>query len=482
MTASPQAARKILVADDDAAIRTVLSHALRGAGYEVECTDNAATLYEWASAGAGDLVITDVKMPGASGLDLLPRLRARRPDLQVIVISAQNMLTTAVAASERGAMEFLPKPFDVDELLQTVGRAFTRRKSANVNAPEVDTAAAMDKSIVVGQSRAMQEVYRSVARLRDSDLTVLITGESGTGKEMIARALHVYSHRKSGPFIAINVAAIPHELIESELFGHEKGAFTGAVQRHMGRFEQAAGGTLFLDEIGDMPLAAQTRLLRVLQEGEFSTVGGSRPQRTNVRVIAASHHDLAASVKAGRFREDLYYRLNVIPLKIPPLRDRPEDIPALAQHFLAGSNKLLTPEAVALLQKQAWKGNIRELENAVKRLAALSSAPVIDADAVANVLPGRTNAVLPAESDDLAGILQAAIRRHFAGVDAADLARSGHIYDDIMALAEKPLLQEALRLTRGNQIRAAALLGLNRNTLRARLRALGIDVAKGGDK
>ena len=471
-----QTAAHILVADDDAAIRTVLTHALVGAGYQVACTDNAATLYQWADEGKGDLVITDVRMPGISGLDMLPRLRRRRPDMQVIVISAQNALATAVAANEGGALEFLPKPFDVDELLATVSATLARtapQKIQPLHGDADDIAQAMDKTFVLGQSRAMQDIYRSIARLRDSDLTVLITGESGTGKEVIARALHAYSRWKNGPFVAVNMAAIPRELIESELFGHEKGAFTGASQRHVGRFEQAQSGTLFLDEIGDMPMEAQTRLLRVLQEGEFNTVGGRRSIKTSLRIIAASHRDLAAAVKAGTFREDLYYRLNVIPLAMPPLRSRAEDIPALAQHFITPFGKTLSAQAVAFLRQYRWPGNIRELENIMKRLGALTSDTVVDVKSVKTLLSGAP--VLGGDSVNYAAQIAQAVQGYFAA--HGDSAR-GQVYDDILAMLEKPLFEEALAITRGNQIKAAALLGLNRNTLRSKLRQLGIDVPR----
>lgn len=470
---------KILVADDDAAIRTVLTHALTGVGYAVDSTDNAATLYRWAEEGKGDLVITDVRMPGISGLDMLPRLRARRPDMQVIVISAQNALATAVAAGEGGALDFLPKPFDVDELLATVSGALSRRDIQEaaplLGAP--DTAQAMDKTFVLGQSRAMQEIYRTIARLRDSDLTVLVTGESGTGKEVVARALHAYSRWKNGPFVAVNMAAIPRDLIESELFGHEKGAFTGASQRHVGRFEQAQGGTLFLDEIGDMPIEAQTRLLRVLQEGEFNTIGGRRSIKTSLRIIAASHRDLTAAVKAGSFREDLYYRLNVIPLRVPSLRERAEDIPALAQHFLSPFGKTLTPQAVTCLRQHRWPGNIREFENAMKRLGALTPESVIDVKMLESVLGDtRKPASGSSKAGDVATLMAGVVDSYFAA-SAID-AQQGGVYEELLCLLERPLFERALEQTRGNQIKAAALLGLNRNTLRSKLRQLGIGMPR----
>lgn len=459
------APKKILVADDDQSIRTVLRHALGGAGYDVECADNAVALYELAAAGKGDLVITDVRMPGISGLELIPRLRARRPDLQVIVISAQNVLTTAIAASERGALEFLPKPFDIDELLLMVHNALAKTPApANASLPGDDVAHAIDRNFVLGQSRAMQEIYRTVARLRESDLTVLITGESGTGKEVIARALHAYSRWKAGPFIAVNMAAIPRDLIESELFGHEKGAFTGATQRQIGRFEQAAGGTLFLDEIGDMPMEAQTRLLRVLQEGEFNTVGGRRPIKTSVRIVAASHRDLASLIREGRFRQDLFYRLNVVPLRIPPLRDRPDDIVPLCQHFLNGSGKVLSASAAKILSLHNWPGNIRELENMMKRAAVMTTRETVDEAMIADLLSGGDHTTI-ITSHDLSALIEASIApaHHF-----------GRVYEAVISAVEKPLLIKAMSLTNGNQIKAAALLGLNRNTLRTKLRALAI--------
>ena len=326
-------AGNILVADDDAAIRTVLNQALSRAGYEVRSTSNAATLWRWVSQGDGDLVITDVVMPDENAFDLLPRIKKLRPELPVIVMSAQNTFMTAIRASERGAYEYLPKPFDLKELIAIVGRALSEPEGTGRAAPSRTRA---DCSMpLVGRSPAMQDIYRVLARLMQTDLTVMITGESGTGKELVARALHDYGKRKNGPFVAINMAAIPRDLIESELFGHEKGAFTGAQTRSSGRFEQAEGGTLFLDEIGDMPMEAQTRLLRVLQQGEYTTVGGRTPIKTDVRIVAATNKDLRILIQQGLFREDLFFRLNVVPLRLPPLRERAEDVPDLVRHFFA---------------------------------------------------------------------------------------------------------------------------------------------------
>src|ERR1700750_2465877 len=378
-------AGSILVADDDTAIRTVLNQALSRAGYEVRLTGNAATLWRWVSQGEGDLVITDVVMPDENAFDLLPRIKKMRPNLPVIVMSAQNTFMTAIRASERGAYEYLPKPFDLKELIAIVGRALAEPKervASHVDEGEFESIP------LVGRSPAMQEIYRVLARLMQTDLTVMISGESGTGKELVARALHDYGKRRSGTFVAINMAAIPRDLIESELFGHEKGAFTGANARSTGRFEQAEGGTLFLDEIGDMPMEAQTRLLRVLQQGEYTTVGGRPPIRTDVRIIAATHRDLRQLIRQGLFREDLFYRLNVVPIRLPPLRERAEDIPALMRHFFAQAGneglpvKTVDQAAMERLKTYRWPGNVRELENLVRRWSALYSQEVIGVDAI----------------------------------------------------------------------------------------------------
>jgi len=476
-----QAQRTILIADDDRAIRTVLSQALGRSGYHVRATSSAATLWRWVEDGEGDLVITDVVMPDENGLDLVPRIRRVRPELRVVVMSAQSTFSTALKATQRGAFEYLPKPFDLKELLAVVGRALAAPHVAEANEGEEPE----ERLPLVGRSAAMQEIYRTVARLTTTDLTVMITGESGTGKELVARALHDYGRRRSGPFVAINMAAIPRELIESELFGHERGAFTGALNRGVGRFEQAAGGTLFLDEIGDMPAEAQTRLLRVLQEGEFTTVGGRQPIKANVRIVAATHRDLRQSIRSGMFREDLFYRLNVVPIRLPPLRERLEDIPLLARHFLERARaaglplKQLDPSAMDRLKQHAWPGNARELENLMRRLAALYPQESIGADAVAAEL---AEAALPAEEGPRAPeTLEQSVERHLAGFMSAH--RDGmpirDLYDRVLAEVERPLLKLALSATRGNQIKAAAMLGLNRNTLRKKLRELDLPVVRG---
>ena len=473
----------ILVADDDAAIRTVLNQALSRVGHQVRVTSNAATLWRWVSSGEGDLVITDVVMPDENIFDLLPRMRKSRPDLPVIVMSAQNTFMTAIRASEGGAYEYLPKPFDLTELLGIVSRALAepRRPSGDKIGDEQP-----ESMPLVGRSHAMQDIYRMLARMMQTDLTVMISGESGTGKELVARALHEYGRRRKGPFVAINMAAIPRDLIESELFGHEKGAFTGAQNRSTGRFEQAEGGTLFLDEIGDMPMEAQTRLLRVLQQGEYTTVGGRTPIKTDVRIVAATNKDLRTLINQGLFREDLYYRLNVVPLRLPALRERSEDIPDLVRHFFKQAEaeglqaKRVAAGGYDAMRRYPWPGNVRELENLIRRLAALYpqeeiSQEIIETELRTTDTPSApvSEAALP---DDLS-IGQAVehyLQRYFSGF-GGELPPPG-LYQRILAEVEYPLVLASMTATRGNQIRAAELLGLNRNTLRKKIRELGVNV------
>ncbi len=480
----PGAVPTILIADDDRSIRTVLTQALGRAGYQVRSTQTAATLWRWVEEGEGDLVITDVVMPDENGLDLVPRIRRLRPDLRVIVMSAQSTLLTAVKAAQRGAFEYLPKPFDLKELLAAVARAL----AAPLPLAERQTAASgesEERLPLIGRSPAMQEIYRTIARLTTTDLTTMIIGESGTGKELVARALHDYGRRRGGPFVAINMAAIPRELIESELFGHERGAFTGATSRSPGRFEQAAGGTLFLDEIGDMPPEAQTRLLRVLQEGEFTSVGGRQAIRANVRIIAATHRDLRQSIRQGLFREDLFYRLNVVPIRLPPLRERAEDIPELARHFLdraseqGMASKTLDEGARLALMAYRWPGNVRELENLMRRLAALYPQEVIGREVIESELVDAPAAT--PEPTAAAESLARAVERHIMHFLAAhrDGLAPSDIYDQVLAEVERPLIEMTLAATRGNQIKAAAMLGLNRNTLRKKIRDLDIQVLRG---
>ena len=478
----------VLIADDDRSIRTVLTQALGRSGYQVRSTGNAATLWRWVEDGEGDLVITDVVMPDENGLDLIPRIKKIRPDMRVIVMSAQSTLMTAVKAAQRGAFEYLPKPFDLQELIAVVGRALSVPTEHVMTPPEPRDAE--ERLPLIGRSPSMQEIYRTIARLTTADLTVMINGESGTGKELVARALHDYGKRRAGAFVAVNMAAIPRELIESELFGHERGAFTGATNRTQGRFEQANSGTLFLDEIGDMPPEAQTRLLRVLQEGEFTSVGGRQPIKANVRIIAATHRDLRNAIRLGQFREDLFYRLNVVPIRLPPLRERAEDIPLLARHFLDRARedglpmKTLDQSAMDRLKQHAWPGNVRELENLMRRLAALCPDETINGDVInaelAEAVPTPVSfADQPARTDP--ETLSRAVERHIREFLAAHddgMAITG-VYDKIIAEVERPLIRLTLAATRGNQIKAAAMLGLNRNTLRKKIRDLEIPVIRG---
>jgi len=475
-------AATILVCDDDSAIRTVLNQALGRAGYDVRTTGTAAGLWRWISAGEGNLVITDVVLPDESGFDLIPRIKRMRPELPILVMSAQNTLLTAITAAERGAFEYLPKPFDLKELTSVVSRALATPLAKRDTGLE----SAEERLPLIGRSPAMQEIYRVIARLTQTDLTVMIMGESGTGKELVARALHDYGKRRHGAFVAVNMAAIPKELVESELFGHERGAFTGATNRGVGRFEQAEGGTLFLDEIGDMPLEAQTRLLRVLQQGEYTMVGGRTPIKTDVRIIAATNRDLRQLISQGLFREDLYYRLNVVPLRLPPLRERVEDIPDLVRHFLRKAedeglpHKTLDNEALDLLRRHRWPGNVRELENLIRRLAVLQSGDAISAASVSAELkePAKTFA---ADSGEGPQSLSASVEQYLTQYFLAqgDRLPPPGVYDRIVQEVERPLISICLAATRGNQIRAAQLLGLNRNTLRKKIRDLGLEVIRG---
>ncbi len=486
----------ILLADDDTAIRTVLNQALSRAGYQIRSTGNVATLWNWIAQGEGDIVITDVVMPDGNAFDLLPRIRNMRPDLPVIVMSAQNTFLTAVKASERGAYEYLPKPFDLKDLISTVKRALTQRQNFPPNKIQGQDEEDLP---LIGRSPVMQDIYRSLARLMPTDLTVMISGESGTGKELVARALHDYGKRRHSPFIVANMAAIPKELIETELFGCEKGILTGVEGRSAGYFEQAEGGTLFLDEISDMPIEAQTRLLRVLQQGEYTTVGGYRSIKTNVRIIAATNKELRTLIQEGLFSEDLFFRLNVVPLRLPPLRERVEDIPDLMRHFFALaeqeglSRKQLDAGAMDRLKKHTWPGNVRELENMVRRLAALYPQDIITetnieselswlASSEANTIARRAESGFSAtqqrfpETIKLAEAVEIYLTNYFSSF--SDSLPPVGLYHRILREVEAPLLAATLAATNGNQIKAAELLGVNRNTLRKKLRELNLKTIK----
>jgi len=473
-------AGRVLVVDDDAAVRIVVAEALRQEGHDVAVastfTEGAAALERFRP----ELLITDVVLPDGDGLARLPELLDRHPGLPVIVLSAQNTLTTAIRATEQGAFDYLPKPFDIDELARAVaqGLARSRRQDAMPDADGPGEALPL-----IGRSPPMQAIYKTIARVIGNDLTVLILGESGTGKELVARAIHDLGPRRGKPFVAINMAAIPRELIEAELFGHERGAFTGATSRNAGRFEQARGGTLFLDEIGDMPTEAQTRLLRVLQSGEYSSVGGNRTARADVRIVAATHKDLEKLIAQQAFREDLYYRLNVVPITLPALRERPEDIAELARHFLDTaardglSRKTLSAEAVQRLIAYHWPGNVRELENLMRRLAALGRDEIITDRDIDSQLGGGGNAALRAgEAGSLAESVETQLARLFAAHDPA-LPPDG-LYARLLADLEQPMLRLTLAAVKGNQLRAAQLLGINRNTLRKKLAEYSIDAQR----
>ncbi|MBF0359049.1 MAG: nitrogen regulation protein NR(I) [Magnetococcales bacterium] len=485
--------KTILIADDDRSIRFVLETALTNAGFQVNAFEDGRDLLAVAAQGQGDLVITDVVMPSVSGLDLLKTINTTRPGLPVIVITAQSTLRNAVQAFERGAFEYISKPFDIVKIVDLVKQALSQEnkkaKPRHLSGMDSDRFGGF-----IGSSLAMQELFRTIGRLANSEMTVLIHGESGTGKELVARAVHAHSPRRKGPMTTINMAAIPKNLIESELFGHEKGAFTGAISRRTGHFERAKGGTLFLDEIGDMSMDAQTRLLRVIQDGTFTRVGGQDTLTTNVRIVAATHQDLPAAITEGRFREDLYYRLNVVPLYIPSLRARPEDIPLLADFFLAqvakktGERpKQFSVQAMEQLSAYSWPGNVRELENMVQRLMVLVSNDLIlpehlDLSMATNPSsedlsePLTMGVELGTEVDKVAGpeledLVIAAVDQHFRSPDARDIT---NLYDLIVNRVEVALITRVLQETHGNRVKAAGILGINRNTLRKKIQDHGL--------
>lgn len=465
-------AGNLLLVEDDSAIATVITAALEDEGFDIT---RCATIKERDALLAShsfDVMLTDVKLEDGDGLESLADVREAAPDMPVIVLSAQNTLDTAVRASDSDAFEYFPKPFDLDELVRAVCQAAGERADMS----DAPTQGAGDGMPLVGRSPAMQGVYRMITRVLRNDLTVLVTGESGTGKELVAEAIHQLGSRRTGPFVAVNTAAIPHDLIESELFGHEKGAFTGAVAQAIGKFEQANGGTLFLDEIGDMPAEAQTRLLRALQSGRIRRVGGRQEISVNVRIIAATNRDLAPMIEAGKFREDLFYRLNVVPIELPPLRERREDIDVLSQHFLAQAvedglpRRQLTPDAVECLERRNWRGNVRELRNVMYRLALMSREDMIDPTTLNEILGKEKPLALDPDADGDDGIGKALevwlVREE---------PPSGTVYASALAAFEKPLIEHALKRTGGNQLRAAKLLGINRNTLRKRIGELAIE-------
>ncbi len=455
---------EVWVVDDDHSIRWVLQKALEAAGLNVRIFEAADDALARLENEQPDVIVSDIRMPGTDGLELLTQLSSQVPDIPVIIMTAYSDLDSAVSVYEGGAFEYLPKPFDIDEAVDLVQRAISHRQQR----ARQDTAAAPVSTDIIGEAPAMQDVFRAIGRLARSNITVLITGESGTGKELVANALHKHSPRKAAPFIALNMAAIPRELMESELFGHEKGAFTGAHSLRKGRFEQADGGTLFLDEIGDMPLELQTRLLRVLSDGEFFRVGGHSAVKVDVRIIAATHQNLEQRVERGEFREDLFHRLNVIRIHIPALRERREDIPVLANYFLnkvaaelGVPAKTLSQEVIEFFSQLNWSGNVRQLENTCRWLTVMAPANIVQIEDLPNELV--VEATTGTQSSDWQyGFKQWASQKALTGQEGA-LA-------DIIPLIEKLLMDVALEKTAGKRQEAAKLLGWGRNTLTRKLK------------
>ncbi len=458
---------KVLIVEDDISIGVVVCAALAAENIDTQICDTVKARDDALASGVFDLMLTDVVLKDSDGLARLKEVMATAPDMPVIIMSAQNTLETAVRASEIEAFEYFPKPFDLNDLVLAVKQGIDRRRSVPANNAETLSEANLP---MIGRSVAMQDVYRMVARLLRNDLSVLISGESGTGKELVAEAIHTLGHRKTGPFVAVNMAAIPAELIEAELFGHEKGAFTGAVGQSIGRFEQAQGGTLFLDEIGDMPKHAQTRLLRALQSGVISRIGGKASIRLDVRILAATNQKLEDLIAQGKFREDLFYRLNVVPINMPPLRDRTEDIGLLAQHFLTLASKEGLPlrqiedAAISLLMTMPWRGNIRELKNLIYRLALVSRDDVISQATVAQYIEHPVDGDMPVKGASFEAAVFQFLRNHRIRGSSRE-----KIYQRALAEFEIPLLQHVMRQAKGNQLKAASLLGINRNTLRKKL-------------
>ena len=457
----------IWVIDDDRSIRWVLEKALAQAGFSVRSFESGEEIVDLLDRQQPDVILSDIRMPGVSGLDLLGSISTKAPHIPVIIMTAHTDLESAVASYRGGAFEYLPKPFDVDDAVRLVRRAIEHRRRQKTATVAVDRAPE-----ILGAAPSMQEVFRAIGRLSGSHLSVLINGESGTGKELVARALHNHSPRADKPFIAINIAAIPNELLESELFGHEKGAFTGAMQQRRGRFEQASGGTLFLDEIGDMPADLQTRLLRVLQDGKFYRVGGHDQITTDVRIIAATNQNLEKRVAEGRFREDLFHRLNVIRIHLPPLRERREDIPTLARHFLRQSAKELGVEAKQLaaeteenLSQLPWPGNVRQLENTCRWLTVMAPGQVVRIEDLPPELRADEN---EAAADAWEETLRASIEQRLSRGEQ-------NIFPDINAHFERVLIEAALRATGGRKQDAARRLGWGRNTLARKLKELQLE-------
>jgi len=463
----------VWVVDDDRSIRWVLERALSGAGFSTRCFESAEQLLSAFDDERPAAVITDIRMPGIDGLELLQSLHSREADLPVIVMTAHADLDRAVAAYRSGAFEYLPKPFDVDDAVAIVRRALVSTEARGREEEQPSDDAVPE---IIGSAPAMQEVFRAIGRLSHSNMTVLITGESGTGKELVAQALHRHSPRARQPFIAINTAAIPRDLLESELFGHEKGAFTGATSQRIGRFEQANGGTLFLDEIGDMPAELQTRLLRVLADGEFYRVGGHEPVRVDVRVIAATHQKLANRVAAGQFREDLFHRLNVIRIELPSLRQRVTDIKPLAEFFLSSTareaeteSKRLTPDVLRVMEQYHWPGNVRELENVCRRLTIMAPTRDIHIED----LPEEIKAT-PGEDAPVGELDWQESLKRWTELRLRD-EEGPPVLDEAVPIFERIMIRAALRHTNGRRQEAARKLGWGRNTLTRKIKDLSLE-------
>ena len=467
---------RILIADDEDGLRWVLEKGFRGAGYQVTAVKDGTTALREAEAQPFDLILLDIRMPGMDGLTLLGHMRDKRPDAQVVIMTAHGTVETAIQAMQKGAYDYLAKPFDIDEALLLAERALmARRLSQEVTSLKTGLREVWEFGALVGRHPTMQEVYKTIGRVAASEVSVLLRGESGTGKEVVARALHHYSRRAGRPFVGISAAAIPATLLESELFGHEKGSFTDAKERRLGKLELAHGGTVFFDEIGDMPPELQVKLLRALQERTFERVGGHELIRMDVRVLAATHRDLEAMMKSGHFREDLFYRLNVVSLSLPALRERRGDIPLLVEHFLSKysetlGERVVAPEAVDRMVGYEWPGNVRELENVIQRAMVMASGGVI----LPEHLPiGPVSAAAGVAAD---ASLEEIIERKMAEcVRGLRGHASANLHSLMVGLVEKPLLRAVMRETRSNQVRAAQLLGINRNTLRKKLKEHGID-------
>jgi len=470
------ASTRVLVADDEPSIRFVLRETLEEEGFEVVEVEDGEAAFEQLASGRFQLAFVDIRMPGLTGLEVLDRVAGAGNETSIVIITAQNTFENAVEAMKRGAFDYLVKPFGIAEVKALASKARrTRALEREVHELRREVGRrSVPGDRLVGKSPAMLEIFKTVGRVAAREVSVLITGDSGTGKELVARAIHAASRRAEAPFVAVNTAAIPRELLESELFGHVRGAFTGAVAARPGRFREATGGTLFLDEIGDMPVDLQAKILRVLQSNEVTPVGGSQTCPIDVRIIAATHRDLDLAVKQGTFREDLLYRLRVVPVQIPKLCERREDIEILALHFMAryagelsDGDPFLPDDSIEFLCECDWPGNVRELENAIKRALVLSSGDVLQRDDFAFLI---RPAAAGESANDLAQLVEAEVRA------ALDGPETGEIYRGVLECVERPLLAAVLAHTDGNQIRAAALLGINRNTLRKKITDLGIDV------